>query len=339
MIKIGKIEIEKGVLLAPMEDVTNRAFRKICKEFGADIVYTEFINSDGLSRKNEKTIRKSFITEEERPVGIQIYGGNLEPMVTAAKMVEEFNPDIIDINAGCWVRKVAGRGAGAGLLKDPPYLQKLVAEVVKAVNVPVTVKTRIGWDENSIHIVEIAKRLEDVGIAALTIHCRTRQQGHSGEVAWEWIDKVKEVVRIPVILNGGIMEAKDGLRAFQETNADGIMIARGAIGYPWIFREIKELLQYGEIKTPLSPKERILTALKHLRYEIEIATEERYAVVPFRKFYSGYLKGLYNSSKIRQKLMEFTEYEPVEETLLSYLEILENRDSELDEKHIKSETE
>ncbi len=323
--KIGKIEIENGVLLAPMEDVTNIAFRKLCKEFGADIVYTEFVNSDGLSRKNEKTIRKSFITEDERPVGIQIYGGNLEPMVESAKMLEEFNPDIIDINAGCWVRKVAGKGAGAGLLKDPPYLQRLVGEVVKAVKIPVTVKTRIGWDSDSILIVEVAKRLEDVGVQALTVHCRTRQQGHSGEPDWSWIEKIKKEINIPVILNGGIMEAQDGLRAFNETPADAIMVARGAIGYPWIFREIKELLNYGEMKTKLTPKERILTALKHLKYEIEIATEEKYAVIPFRKFYTGYLKGLYNSSKVRQELMQYDEYEHVEETLLRYLDFLENR--------------
>ena len=327
--KIGNIEIENGVLLAPMEDVTNIAYRKLCKEFGADIVYTEFVNSDGLSRKNEKTIRKSYITEEERPVGIQIYGGNLEPMVESAKMIEEFKPDIIDINAGCWVKKVAGRGAGAGLLKDPPYLQKLVGEVVKAVNTPVTVKTRIGWDSDSILIVEVAKRLEDVGIKALTVHCRTRQQGHSGEADWSWIEKIKKEVSIPVILNGGIMTAEDGLRAFRETPADAIMVARGAIGYPWIFREVKELLKYGKIVTELTPRERIFTALKHLRYEIEIAQEEKYAVVPFRKFYTGYLKGLYGSSKVRQELMQYVEYKPVEETLLKYLEFLEKRELEL----------
>ncbi len=326
--KIGNIEIEKGVLLAPMEDVTNVAFRKLCKEFGADIVYTEFINAEGLTRKNAKTIRKSLITEEERPVGIQIYGAKLDSIVESAKIVEDFRPDIIDINAGCWVRKVAGKGAGAGLLKDPPYLQKLVAEVVKAVNLPVTVKTRIGWDADSILIVEIAKMLEDVGIAALTVHCRTRQQGHSGDVDWSWIEKIKKEVKIPVILNGGIMNAYDGLRAFEETPADAIMIARGAIGYPWIFREVKELLHYGKIKTELTPRERIYTALKHLKYEIEIATEEKYAVIPFRKFYTGYLKGLYNSSKIRQELMKHTEYEPVEELLLNYLDYLEKREKE-----------
>ena len=226
MFEVGNIKIEKAVLLAPMEDVTAVPFRKLCKELGADIVYTEFVNSDGLIRANQKTKKKLEITEEERPVGIQIYGGNLEPMIEAAKIAEQENPDIIDINAGCWVKKVAHRGAGAGLLKDPPYLQQMVGEIVKATNLPVTVKTRIGWDDNSILILDVAKRLEDVGIKALTVHCRTRCQGHSGEADWSWIPKIKEVVKIPIIVNGGIFTAHDAKRAFDETGADGVMVAR-----------------------------------------------------------------------------------------------------------------
>ncbi len=321
MFKVGKINIEKALLLAPMEDVTSIPYRKLCKELGADVVYTEFVNSDGLIRKNKKTHKKLEVTEEERPVGIQIYGGNLEPMIEAAKISEQENPDLIDINAGCWVKKVAKRGAGAGLLKDPPFLQKMCEEIVKAVNLPVTVKTRIGWDADSIMIEEIAKRLEDVGVQALTIHCRTRCDGHSGDPDWTWIPKVKNVVDIPVIVNGGVFTAEDVKRAFDETGADGVMIARGAINHPWIFKEAKELLQNGVTPSEITPYERIHTALRHLRYELEYK-EVRRAVIPFRKYYTGYLKGLRNSSKIRQKLMEYVEYEPIEELLLNYLEEL-----------------
>ncbi|MBU2493416.1 MAG: tRNA dihydrouridine synthase DusB [Bacteroidetes bacterium] len=323
MFDIGNIKLDKAVLLAPMEDVTAVPFRKLCKELGADIVYTEFVNSDGLIRANQKTRKKLEITETERPVGIQIYGGNFEPMVEAAQIAEKENPDLIDINAGCWVKKVATRGAGAGLLKDPPYLQKMVGEIVKVTNLPVTVKTRIGWDDNSILILEVAKRLEDVGIKALTVHCRTRCQGHHGDADWSWIPKIKEVVNIPVIVNGGIFTAYDAKRAFDETGADGVMIARGAIDHPWIFRETKELLANGYIKKEVDVEERILTALKHLRYEVEYK-EMRRAVIPFRKYYTGYLKGLYNSSKIRQELMKHEEYEPIEIILMEYLEFLKN---------------
>lgn len=321
MFKFGKINIENALLLAPMEDVTDIAFRRLCKELGADVVYTEFVNSDGLIRSNKKTERKLEITEAERPVGIQIYGGNLEPMIEAAKIAESKNPDLIDINAGCWVKKIAHRGAGAGLLKDPPYMQKMVESIVKVVNLPVTVKTRIGWDESSINIVEVAKRIEDAGAAAITVHCRTRGQGHSGEPDWNWIPKVKEAVNIPVALNGGVFNAEDVKRAFNETNADAVMIARGAIEHPWIFREAKNLIEAKKFEA-VSLYERIHTALKHLRYSLEIK-DEKAAILPFRKYYSGYLKGLNNSHKVRQELMKLTEYAPIENLLLSYLQELE----------------
>lgn len=326
MWKICDKEIKNALLLAPMEDVTNIGFRKLCREFGADVVYTEFVNSDGLIRKNEKTHKKLKISDEERPVGIQIYGSNLDPMIEAAKIAEAENPDIIDINAGCWVKKVAKRGAGAGLLKDPPYLQKMVEEIVKAVDKPVTVKTRIGWDEDSIMILEIAKRLEDVGAEALTIHCRTRQQGHKGDPVWEWIARIKETVNIPVALNGGVMTAEDAKRAFDQTGADAVMIARGAIGNPWIFKQTKDLIETG--KQPKEPdlEEKIEITLRHLRYEIERSDNERWAVIPFRKFYSGYLKGFRNVSKIRQQIMQYESYEPIEELLLNYLEQTKNED-------------
>ncbi len=322
MFRVGKIEIKDPLLLAPMEDVTSFAFRKLCKEMGADIVYTEFVNSDGLIRDNKKTHQKLKILDGERPIGIQIYGGEIEPMRQAAIIAEKENPEIIDINAGCWVKKVANRGAGAGLLKDPPYMQKMVDAIVKAVKTPVTVKTRLGWDEKSIEILDVAKRLEDVGVKALTIHCRTRNQAHDGEPAWHWIPKIKDVVKIPVVVNGGIMTAEDALRAKKITNADGYMIARGAINHPWIFREIKEIFEKGYVSTYLTIDERIHTALHHLKYEISFKDEPRRAIIPFRKYYSGYLKGLYGASKIKQQIMQYETYEPIEELLLDYLEQL-----------------
>jgi tRNA-dihydrouridine synthase B len=321
MFIINKISIDKALLLAPMEDITGIAFRRLCKEMGADVVYTEFVNADGLIRSNKKTEKKLEITEQERPVGIQIYGGNLEPMIQAASIAETKNPEFIDINAGCWVKKIAGRGAGAGLLKDPEYMQRMVREIVNVVKLPITVKTRIGWDSDSINILEVAKRVEDAGASAITVHCRTRCQGHSGDPDWSWIPKIKEVVSIPVALNGGIFSAEDVLRAFSETNADAVMIARGAIEHPWIFREAKELMTSGAIKNILTTKERIYTALKHLQYELELAEDKR-VIIPFRKYYAGYLKGLPNNKEIRQELYKHLDYAPVEETLLKYLEHL-----------------
>lgn len=321
MFKVGNIEIEKALLLAPMEDVTDISFRNLCKDFGADVVYTEFVNSEGLIRSNEKTHKKLKITEKERPVGIQIYGENLDSMVSAARIAEEEDPDIIDINAGCWVKKVANRGAGAGLLKDPPYLEKMVRSIVSAVSKPVTVKTRIGWDKDSIQIVEISRRLQDAGAQALTIHCRTRQQGHSGDADWEWIDKIKDAVQIPVVLNGGVFTPEDVKAVFDNTRADGVMIARGAITNPWIFRESKELLKYGYIASQVSYPERIEVALRHLGDSIAVKGEKR-AVLEFRKHYSAYLKGLHGVSAIRQEMMTYTEFAPIRERLLRYCDEL-----------------
>ncbi len=321
MLKIGKIELNKAILLAPMEDVTDISFRLICRELGADIVYTEFVNSDGLVRANEKTHKKLEIVEEERPVGIQIYGGNIESMVGAAKIAEAENPDLIDINAGCWVKNVVGLGAGSALLKDPVYMQQLVSSVVKATSLPVTVKTRLGWDYNSIQILEVAKRMEDAGAVAITIHCRTRKDGHKGDADWSWIPRIKEVVDIPVILNGNVLTAYDVKRAFDETNADGVMIARGAIGNPWIFEEAKELIETSNVTTVIDEEKRIKTCLRHLQFAIKIKGERR-AVIEHRKFYSGYLKGLYNASKTRNELMQYVEYNAVEDVLMKFLSSL-----------------
>ncbi len=321
MFEVRNIKIDKAVLLAPMEDVTDISFRLVCRELGADIVYTEFVNSEGLVRKSEKTHKKLEIVEEERPVGIQIYGGVLNSMVEAAKIAEKENPDIIDINAGCWVKNVVGNGAGSALLKDPVHMQNLVRSVVNSVSLPVTVKTRLGWDQENIKILEVARRMEDVGVEALTVHCRTRTMGHKGDADWSWINRIKEVVSIPVVLNGNILSAQDVKKAFEETNADGVMIARGAIGNPWIFKEAKELLTAGIISTPIDEELKIKTCLKHLQIAIKVKGEKR-AVIEHRKFYTGYLKALRNASQTRTALMQVYEYSAVEDILLKYLEDL-----------------
>ncbi|NUN10226.1 MAG: tRNA dihydrouridine synthase DusB [Ignavibacteriaceae bacterium] len=321
MFRVGSINIENALLLAPMEDVTDASFRIVCKELGADVVYTEFVNSEGLVRGSEKTHKKLRLLADERPAGIQIYGSAEESMINAARIAEEENPEIIDINAGCWVKNVVGCGAGAGLLKDPEFMQKMIGNVVKAVKIPVTVKTRIGWDSKSINILEVAKRLEDVGVAALTIHCRTRADAHRAVPDWTWIPKVKKVVSIPVALNGGVMEAADAVRAFKETGADAVMIARGAIGNPWIFRDVKELMTKGGISEPVNEEIRIKACLKHVKLAIGIKGERR-AVIEHRKFYTGYLKGMRNVSPIRAKLMTLYTYDEVEGVLMEYLEEL-----------------
>lgn len=322
MFKVGKVEVEKAILLAPMEDVTDISFRLICRELGADLVYTEFVNSEGLVRSNERTHNKLKIIDAERPVGIQIYGGNIESMVGAARIAEKENPDLIDINAGCWVKNVVGCGAGSALLKDIPYLVKLVKAVVDSVSLPVTVKTRLGWDNNSIKIIEVAKRLEDVGVKALTVHCRTRVMGHKGNADWSWIPKVKEAVSMPIALNGNVLDASDVKQAFNETGADAVMIARGAIGNPWIFLEAKEILTKGYITTNIDDEIKIKTCLRHLDLAIGVKGERR-AVIEHRKFYSGYLKGMHHASKIRNDMMQLTDYIPVKDTLLRYLNELQ----------------
>lgn len=325
MFKVDKINIEKAILLAPMEDVTDISFRLVCRELGADVVYTEFVNSIGLSRLNEKTHKKLEIVEEERPVGIQIYGADIESMVNAAGIAEKENPDLIDINAGCWVKNVVGHGAGSALLKDPPYMQKMVKEIVDSVSLPVTVKTRLGWDHNSIEIVDVARRMEDAGAKALTVHCRTRAMGHKGDAEWHWIPMIREAVKIPVVLNGNVLTAEDVKRAFDETGADGVMIARGAIGNPWIFSEARELLNYGFIKTKTDTEKKIKVCLRHLQLAIKVKGVRR-AVIEHRKFYTGYLKGLYNASQVRQALMGVTDFASVEDILLKYLEQLKNHE-------------
>jgi tRNA-dihydrouridine synthase B len=319
-VKIGSIETDKPILLAPMEDVTDLPFRVICKRLGADIVYTEFVNSEGLVRGSEKTKKKMLFWDEERPFGIQIYGGEIASMEGAAQLAESFDPDIIDINCGCWVKDVAMRGAGAGLLRDLPKMEKIASTVVNAVKKPVTLKTRLGWDKNSIRIVEVAKMLEAVGIQALTVHCRTRDQGHKGEVDYSWIPRIKKAVSIPVIVNGDIVSPQSVQKVFAETGCDGVMIGRGAVLNPWIFRQAKHFLATGELLPDPTIEERVALLREHLRLSIEFKGE-RAGVIELRKHYSGFLRGMPHVSKIRNELMQFTEAEPILEHLAKFVEL------------------
>lgn len=326
--KIGKIDIRQAVLLAPMENVTDISFRLICKRLGADIVYTEFVNSEGLIRNSEKTKRKMLFLEEERPFGIQIYGGVEESMASAAKIAEKLQPDIIDINCGCWVRNVVEQGGGAALLRNLPKMKCIIETVVKSVAVPVTVKTRLGWDEKTIQIVDVAKMVEDTGTKALTIHCRTRAQGNKGEPDYSWIPKVKQSVSIPIIVNGGIISAQKAKEVFDTTGCDGVMIGQGAIHNPWIFSEIKHYLNTGEILPPPSLKERLELLTEHLHLSIE-HKGERKGVIEFRKYYTGYLRNLPVAAKLRAELMRYVDATSILVHLQQYLETFSEKTSRL----------
>ena len=315
--KIGNIKLpDFPLLLAPMEDVSDPPFRALCKKNGADLMFTEFISSEGLIRDAEKSIQKLDIYEYERPIGIQIFGDKIESMRQAAEIAEKAKPEIIDINYGCPVKKVACRGAGAGILLDLPKMQSMTKEIVDAVNLPVTVKTRLGWDENSIKIVEVAKRLQDVGIKALTIHGRTRKQMYKGEANWEYIAEVKNdpQIQIPIFGNGDINTPEKALEYKERYNVDGIMIGRASIGYPWIFNEIKNFInEKKKIKKP-SLEERINTVKRHLDFSIEWKGETL-GLLEMRRHYTNYFRGIENFKKFRMQLIESASYEESLETL------------------------
>ena len=320
---IGKTDLgEFPVLLAPLEDITDSAFRTICRRHGADLVYTEFVSSEALMRSAEKSSRKMIFDESERPLGIQIFGNNVEAMKTAALLAEEQNPELIDINFGCPVRKVAMKGAGAGMLNDIPLMLAITREVVNAVKLPVTVKTRLGWDENSKIIVDLAESLQDVGIKAITIHGRTRAQMYSGEADWTLIGKVKNNSRmhIPVIGNGDITSAPKAVEMFNRYGVDAIMIGRAAIGNPWIFKAIKTFIQNGElIDTPGLP-ERIAVSLAHLSLAVQKKGEHK-GIIEMRKHYAGYFKGLPDFKKVRMEILTRQTFVEVEEILMNLIKI------------------
>ncbi|HHL52942.1 MAG TPA: tRNA dihydrouridine synthase DusB [Flammeovirgaceae bacterium] len=305
MITIGKHQIgEFPLLLAPMEDVSDPPFRAVCKENGADLMYTEFISAEGLIRDAAKSRQKLDIYDYERPIGIQIFGEKIESMREAAAIAEAAGPELIDINYGCPVKKVAGRGAGAGILLDLPRMQKMTEEIVKQVSLPVTVKTRLGWDENSIFIVEVAKRLQDAGIQALTIHARTRAQMYKGYADWRYIAEVKNHpdIHIPIFGNGDIDSPEKAVAYKEKYGVDGIMIGRAAIGNPWIFKQIKHYMATGEHLPPPDMNERVATVKKHLRFSIEWKGE-RTGIFEMRRHYTNYFKGLINFKPYRQQLV------------------------------------
>ena len=315
--KIGELEIERPVILAPMEDVTDRAFRQLCKRHGADIVYTEFISAEALRRGVEKSLRKLKTDPIERPFAIQIFGNTIESMVEAAVIAEEYHPDYLDINFGCPTKKVAGKGAGAALLREPEKMAQISEAVVKAVKIPVTAKTRIGWDFDSINILDVLPRLEDAGIQALALHGRTRSQMYKGKADWSWIRATKEKARIPIIANGDIWSADDAVAMFAETGADGVMIGRGSIGNPFIFEEAKALLTTGKPLPPPDFRHRIAAAIEHLQLSVQFKGE-KYGVLEMRRHYSTYLKGLPMVSRVRNKLVREESWELVIELLLAY---------------------
>jgi tRNA-dihydrouridine synthase B len=317
MVKIDQIQLpDFPLLLAPMEDVSDPPFRAVCKDNGADLMYTEFISSEGLIRDAIKSRQKLDIFDYERPVGIQIFGGDEEAMAMSARIVETVNPDLVDINFGCPVKKVVSKGAGAGVLKDVDLMVRLTAAVVKSTQLPVTVKTRLGWDENSKNIEEVAERLQDVGIKALAIHGRTRSQMYKGEADWSLIAKVKNNPRIgiPIFGNGDIDSPQKALRYKERYGVDGIMIGRAAIGYPWIFREIKHFIATGEILAPPTLEERVEVCRKHLRKSLEWKGPV-VGINEMRRHYANYLKGLPNIKDYRNRLVTLKTMEEVEEVL------------------------
>ena len=305
MVKIGDIELGNfPLLLAPMEDVSDPPFRALCKEQGADVVYTEFISSEGLIRSAQKSVMKLDIFEKERPVGIQIFGANLDSMLQSVEIVESVKPDIIDINFGCPVKKVVSKGAGAGILKDIDLMVSLTKEMCKRTNLPITIKTRLGWDENSIKIVEVAERLQDVGAKAISIHGRTRAQMYKGNADWTQIREVKNNQRmfIPVFGNGDVNSPERARVMRDEYGLDGAMIGRASIGNPWFFKEVKQYLKNGETLAPPTIDERIITAKRHLEMSVKWKGE-RLGLLETRRHYSNYFKGIPDFKPYRTRLV------------------------------------
>jgi len=322
--RIGPLELDRPVALAPMEDVSDIPFRQICKERGADLVYTEFTNVEAIVRDVPKSLQKIRVTESERPVGIQLYGSNGDSLERAAEIAEGFGPDFIDINCGCWVKKIAMRGDGAGLLRDLDRFGFVVDSVLRGTSLPVTVKTRLGWDDTEIVIEDVARMLHDKGVQALTVHCRTRCQGYTGSADWSWLPKIKAAAPdLPLLANGDIATPED-VAAVLDLGADGAMIGRGAIGNPWIFERAKAFLATGEPAPDASYADRVALCIRH--FEDHAAYHGTRGVFSFRKFYSHYLKGMPDSTKVRVRLMEFEEVPPIVDRLRAYADHLRDRE-------------
>ncbi len=305
MVKIADIELgEFPLLLAPMEDVSDPPFRAVCKDNGADLMYTEFISSEGLIRDAMKSRQKLDIFDYEKPIGIQIFGGDEEAMALSAKIVDTTNPDLLDINFGCPVKKVVCKGAGAAVLKDIELMVRLTSACIRSTTLPVTVKTRLGWDNNTKNIEEVAERLQDIGVKALTVHGRTRQQLYKGDADWTLIAKIKENPRIhiPIFGNGDIDSPEKAVEYRKRYGVDGIMIGRAAIGYPWIFREIKHYMATGEILAPPTLAERLLACRKHLHGSVSWKGQ-KLGILEMRRHYASYLKGLSHVKEFRNRLV------------------------------------
>ncbi len=305
-----------------MEDVTDSPFRTICRRKGANIVYTEFISSEAIIRDTDAAIHKMDFSEEERPFGVQIFGGREEAMEGAARVAENNNPDLVDINFGCPVYKIVKKGAGSACLKDLDMMERMAGTVVDAVQTkPVTVKTRLGWDDRSIRIQEAALMLQSIGVKALTVHARTRCQKYKGDARWEWLKKLKNTpgLEIPIIGNGDVTTPEDAKRMFDETGVDGVMIGRGAIGNPWIFEHSHHFIETGELLPEPTVKERLELCAEQLRRSVE-HHGERYGVIIMKKHYGQYLKGVHNSRHLRGKIMKESEMQPILELLLNFKE-------------------
>lgn len=316
MIILGGIPLDQPLLLAPMEDVSDMPFRVMCRKLGADFVYTEFISSEGIVRDIPACLEKMRVDDCERPVGIQIFGSNADVMVAAARIAESTKPELVDVNIGCPVKSVACDGAGAGLLRNPALMEAMVGGIVEAVSLPVTVKTRLGWDQDSIRIIENARLFERLGVQALTIHGRTRAQQRKGEADWEWIRRAKESVSIPVFGNGDVKTPQDAIEKFERYGVDGVMIGRGAIANPWIFLQAKAYRATGNVpEIPVG--EKIGTALEHLALSVEHKRLPR-GVIEFRKHWKGYFRELPLAADVRADLMQLTAPEPIVDRVLAY---------------------
>lgn len=317
MVKIGNIDLgEFPLLLAPMEDVSDPPFRYVCKQNGADMMYTEFISSEGLIRDAAKSVKKLDVFEYERPIGIQLYGGNIDSMREATLMAEKASPDLIDINYGCPVKGVACRGAGAGLLQDIPKMVRMTEEVVKATHLPVTVKTRLGWDDNTKNIVEVAERLQDIGIQALTIHGRTRVQMYKGPAVWDLIGEVKNNprIQIPIFGNGDIDSPEKTIEMKNKYGVDGVMIGRASIGYPWIFNEIKHFMKYGTHLPKPGIEERVNVSRMHLEKSFSWKGPVL-GILEMRRHYTNYFKGLDYFKEFRMKLVTSNDVDEIYDLL------------------------
>ena len=304
MVKIGNVEVGKfPLLLAPMEDVSDPPFRAVCKENGADVMYTEFISSEGLIRNAAQSVAKLDIFEYERPIGIQIFGHNIDSMRESTEISQSANPDIIDINYGCPVKRVTGKGAGAGILQDIPKMVQMTDQIVKSTHLPVTVKTRLGWNDNTLFVVEVAERLQDVGIQAISIHGRTRKQMYKGSADWTLIGRIKDNprIRIPVFGNGDVDSPEKAIRMKRTYGVDGIMIGRATIGYPWIFNEIKHFIKTGQHLAPPTIDQRIDTVKKHFEFSLRWKGE-RVGLYEMRRHYKNYFKNLNGLKPYRQQL-------------------------------------